>query len=250
MNNKRNEFLLFFILITTIVFILFNQEIKSTISENKILYIYSSLPQTVGAVYGLTITGYIFFIGNQNSKIADDPTTEDIIKETNKEQFDSLKDLSALVFISILFCIFTIYSYNVSTPHFSEVNKVVVSLANSFSIGALIANFLFIVNVIDPKSIEKTADYPGGMNALRKEVAQLFYGGGVFSETGNIKTNVAFIVEKDGTISDVKAEGDNFTFNRQAEIALYSVSEKFSPAYTNGNPVRYRFRLPLVLNFD
>ncbi|WP_251172432.1 energy transducer TonB [Chryseobacterium muglaense] len=99
-------------------------------------------------------------------------------------------------------------------------------------------------------SIEKTADYPGGINALRKEVAQLFYGGGVFSETGNLKTNVAFIVEKDGTISDVKAEGDNFTFNRQAEIALYSVSEKFSPAYTNGNPVRYRFRLPLVLNFD
>ncbi|WP_426475610.1 energy transducer TonB [Chryseobacterium balustinum] len=100
------------------------------------------------------------------------------------------------------------------------------------------------------KSIEKTADYPGGINALRKEVAQLFYGDGVFSETGNIKTNVAFIVEKDGTISDVKAEGDNFTFNRQAEIALYSISEKFSPAYTNGNPVRYRFRLPLVLNFD
>jgi len=88
------------------------------------------------------------------------------------------------------------------------------------------------------------------MNALRKEVAQLFYGDGVFSEKGNIKTNVAFIVEKDGTISDVKAEGDNFTFNRQAEIAVYSVSEKFSPAYTNGNPVRYRFRLPLVLSFD
>ncbi|VXC31363.1 MULTISPECIES: hypothetical protein [Chryseobacterium] len=101
-----------------------------------------------------------------------------------------------------------------------------------------------------PKSIEKTADYPGGINALRKEVAQLFYGDGVFSETGNLKTNVASIVEKDGTISDVKAEGDNFTFNRQAEIALYSVSEKFSPAYTNGNPVRYRFRLPLVLNFE
>ncbi|WP_265428923.1 energy transducer TonB [Chryseobacterium sp. YIM B08800] len=101
-----------------------------------------------------------------------------------------------------------------------------------------------------PKLIERTADYPGGINALRKEVAQLFYGDGVFSETGNLKTNVAFIVEKDGTISNVKAEGDNFTFNRQAEIALYSVSEKFSPAYTNGNPVRYRFRLPLVLNFD
>ena len=100
------------------------------------------------------------------------------------------------------------------------------------------------------KPIEKVADYPGGINALRKEVAQLFYGEGVHSETGSVKTNVAFIVEEDGSISDVKAEGDNFTFNRQAEIALYSISEKFTPAYNNGNPVRYRFRLPLALNFE
>lgn len=98
--------------------------------------------------------------------------------------------------------------------------------------------------------IDRSADYPGGINALRKEVAQLFYGEGVYSETGNVKTNVAFIVEKDGSISNVKAEGDNFTFNRQAEIALYSVSEKFTPAYNNGIPVRYRFKLPLALNFE
>lgn len=98
--------------------------------------------------------------------------------------------------------------------------------------------------------IDRSADYPGGINALRKEVAQLFYGEGVYSETGNVKTNVAFIVEKDGSISNVKAEGDNFTFNRQAEIALYSVSEKFTPAYNNGTPVRYRFKLPLALNFE
>lgn len=98
--------------------------------------------------------------------------------------------------------------------------------------------------------IDRSADYPGGINALRKEVAQLFYGEGVYSETRNVKTNVAFIVEKDGSISNVKAEGDNFTFNRQAEIALYSVSEKFTPAYNNGAPVRYRFKLPLALNFE
>lgn len=97
---------------------------------------------------------------------------------------------------------------------------------------------------------DKIANYPGGINALRSEVAQLFYGEGVYSETGNVKTNVAFIVEKDGTISNVKAEGDNFTFNRQAEIAIYSVPEKFSPAYLNGSPVRYRFRLPLAMNFE
>lgn len=98
--------------------------------------------------------------------------------------------------------------------------------------------------------IDKMADYPGGINQLRKEVADLFYLGGVYSEAKTVKTNVAFIVERDGSISNVQAEGDNFTFNRQAEIALYSISQKFSPAIINGDPVRYRFRLPLTMNID
>lgn len=97
---------------------------------------------------------------------------------------------------------------------------------------------------------EQSADYPGGINALRQEVADLFYTDGVYAEAKTVKANVAFIVEKDGTISHVQAQGDNFTFNRQAEIALYSVAEKFSPAVFKGNTVRYRFRLPLTMTFD
>lgn len=98
--------------------------------------------------------------------------------------------------------------------------------------------------------IDKAADYPGGINALRQEVANLFYTDGVYTEEKLLKTNVAFIVEKDGTISNVQAQGDNFTFNRQAEIALYSVSAKFSPAVIKGDPVRYSFKLPLTMNID
>lgn len=97
---------------------------------------------------------------------------------------------------------------------------------------------------------DKSADYPVGINALRQEVAQLFYSEAVYSETNPVKTSVAFVVEKNGSISNVKAEGDNFTFNRQAEIALYSLPGKFSPAIINGDPVRYRFRLPLTLNIE
>lgn len=97
---------------------------------------------------------------------------------------------------------------------------------------------------------EKSAGYPGGFNTLRQEVANLFYTGGVYTETKTVKTNVAFIVEKDGSISNVHAQGDNFTFNRQAEIALYSVSEKFSPAVSKGDPVRHYLRLPLTLTIE
>ncbi|WP_228458456.1 energy transducer TonB [Chryseobacterium hagamense] len=98
--------------------------------------------------------------------------------------------------------------------------------------------------------IDKAADYPGGINELRKEVADLFYLGGVYSESKTVKANIAFIVERDGRITNVQAEGENFTFNRQAEIAVYSISQKFSPAIINGNPIRYRFKLPLTMNIE
>lgn len=101
-----------------------------------------------------------------------------------------------------------------------------------------------------PQTIDKNADYPGGINALRQEVANLFYSDGVYTEIKDVKTQIAFIVEKDGSISNVKAEGENFTLNRQAEIALYSVVERFSPSYINGIAVRSRFKLPLSLKFD
>ena len=94
---------------------------------------------------------------------------------------------------------------------------------------------------------EKIADYPGGINSLRQEVANLLYVDGVYSEEKTIKTDVDFIVEKDGTVSNVHAQGNNFTFNRQAEIALYSLAEKFSPATIKGDPTTYRFKLPLTL---
>lgn len=98
--------------------------------------------------------------------------------------------------------------------------------------------------------IDKAPDYPGGINNLRQEVAQLFYLGGVYSDIKTVKTNVAFIVEKDGSITNVHAQGDNFMFNRQAEIALYSISQKFSPAIANGDSVRYCYKLPLTMNID
>ena len=102
-----------------------------------------------------------------------------------------------------------------------------------------------------PKSkMEQVAEYPGGMNVMRQQVAELFYLEGIKADEKTLKTDVVFMVERDGSISSVHAKGDNFTFNRQAEIALYRLPDKFSPAMIKGNTVRYRFRLPLVMNLE
>ncbi|MBS1573266.1 MAG: hypothetical protein JST62_12790 [Bacteroidetes bacterium] len=96
---------------------------------------------------------------------------------------------------------------------------------------------------------EKPATYPGGLNEMRKEVVNLLYIDGS-PATKELKTDVAFIVEKDGEITHVEAFGDNPTFNRQAEIAMYLLPKKFSPAVINNNLVRYRFKMPLTMKFD
>lgn len=98
--------------------------------------------------------------------------------------------------------------------------------------------------------IDEEAKYPGGFETMRKQVADLFYSNGVFTQENLLRTNVIFVVERDGSISSVHAEGENFTFNRQAEIAMYLLPEKFSPAIINGDAVRFRFRLPLAMNFE
>ncbi|AKK74864.1 hypothetical protein HX13_20645 [Chryseobacterium sp. P1-3] len=95
--------------------------------------------------------------------------------------------------------------------------------------------------------VETAPNYPGGINSLRQEVADLLYTDGVHSEPKTVMTDVIFTVEPDGSISNVHAQGDNFTFNRQAEIAMYSISEKFTPATAKGDPASFQFRLPLTL---
>jgi hypothetical protein len=35
------------------------------------------------------------------------------------------------------------------------------------------------------------------------------------------------VVDENGSITDIKAEGENISFNKQAEIAMYLISEKF-----------------------
>lgn len=101
------------------------------------------------------------------------------------------------------------------------------------------------------KKGETAAEYPGGFNQLRQEVSNILYTENIMPVDSNIlKTHVAFIVERDGSISSVRAEGNNETFNRQAMIAMYLVKDKFLPAFINGVSVRSHYKMPLTLNFE
>lgn len=104
----------------------------------------------------------------------------------------------------------------------------------------------------NPAKSELTRDarYSDGFEIMRQQIGSLFYTQAIRPDQKLLRTKLIFVVEKDGSLSSVRAEGDNFTFNRQAEIALYLLPGTFSPAYIRGTPIRYRFSLPLALNFE
>lgn len=98
--------------------------------------------------------------------------------------------------------------------------------------------------------VEQLAEFPGGINSFRSKVQNSFDGSVMEGDEGTVKTEVTFVVERDGSITDVKANGSNKDFNAEAIRTVKSIKNKWAPAKINGKAVRYRFRLPLTMQFE
>ncbi len=98
--------------------------------------------------------------------------------------------------------------------------------------------------------VEQLAEFPGGINSFRSKVNSSFYTSVMDGDEGTVKTEVTFVVERDGSITDVKANGSNKDFNAEAIRTVKSIKNKWAPAKINGQSVRYRFRMPLTMQFE
>ncbi|WP_244939817.1 energy transducer TonB [Kaistella daneshvariae] len=110
------------------------------------------------------------------------------------------------------------------------------------------------VTVIDQNKIYEDVDqlpeFSGGINKFRSLVGTNFDTSMMKGNEGQVKTEVSFIIEKDGSISDVKANGTNQDFNAEAVRTVKTIKNKWAPAKINGQVVRYRFSVPLTMQFD
>ncbi|WP_260255079.1 energy transducer TonB [Elizabethkingia meningoseptica] len=96
-------------------------------------------------------------------------------------------------------------------------------------------------------TVDQQAIFGGGIDKFRNLFNSSFDNSSVKDE-GTLKTTVTFIVEKDGSISNVIASGPDYNFNREAERTIKSIKGKWVPAKINGYPVRSRFRFPVTIN--
>ena len=95
-------------------------------------------------------------------------------------------------------------------------------------------------------SLSIEPNYPGGLNAFYKHVSKNFNIPEVVEEDLNVRVLTSFVIEKDGTITDIKILKDpGFGLAQEAKRVLMTVPEKWSPGIMDGKPVRVNYTLPI-----
>ena len=102
--------------------------------------------------------------------------------------------------------------------------------------------------VFDRPDVE--AKFPGGIDAFRNQVSKYFNQDSFDGSGDLLKTTITFIVEKDGSISNITANGSDASFNKEAIKTVGKIKSKFMPAQQKGKNVRYAFKMPIAMQFD
>ena len=95
-------------------------------------------------------------------------------------------------------------------------------------------------------SVETLPEFPGGLEAFGKYVQKEFKIPEDFVGEGNVL--VSFIVETDGSLSDIKVIRDLGFGTKEEALRMMSKSPKWSPGIQDGKPVRVAYNLPIRLD--
>ena len=95
-------------------------------------------------------------------------------------------------------------------------------------------------------SLQQSPEYPGGMQKLIGDIARNF-NGRLLEHGDKGKIFVEFVVERDGSISNVKIlRGLTKRLDNEAKRVIQSLA-KWSPGMNEGMPVRVRYAVPIKI---
>jgi TonB family protein len=103
-----------------------------------------------------------------------------------------------------------------------------------------------------PEKLNADAGFkPNGLSSFRDEVAKRVDLGG-FNGRGKITVIINFVVDIDGSVTDVAVEKSSGVkeFDDRFIDAIKKVKKKWVPAKLYGNPIRQRYKIPFSINFD
>jgi len=99
--------------------------------------------------------------------------------------------------------------------------------------------------------VEVMPQYPGGPIAMLKYLMEnIKYPEQAMKEGIQGRVTVRFIVEKDGSISDVKPILSVHPLLNKEAVRVVKSMPKWSPGKQNGKPVRVRFNVPVMFKLN
>ncbi|MBI1348117.1 hypothetical protein GC163_17725 [bacterium] len=121
------------------------------LNENQILYLFSTSAQVIAAVYGLTLTGFLFFRNELTREANEDETLEEPIDELEDRYFKLLVYITILVAITLLLA-------NLAISHESSqrtnLSTIIINTGQSAYLVAFASIALFIFDVTAPHRIK------------------------------------------------------------------------------------------------
>ena len=102
-----------------------------------------------------------------------------------------------------------------------------------------------VINTNKKTAIEIGPKFSGGMKAFLAFISKNYNVPVVAGLKG--KVEVSFIIEKDGSLVDIKVLKDIGHGTGDEAIRVLKLSPKWSPGYQNGKPVRCIYKLPITI---
>jgi len=95
--------------------------------------------------------------------------------------------------------------------------------------------------------LDKLPVFPGGIDKFYKHVSDNFEKPEI-EDQKNIKILVAFVIEKDGSMTDIRVlRNPGYGLDKEAIRVLKALKTKWEPGIMNGKPVRTAYNLPIVV---
>ena len=124
------------------------------LSENQIVYLYSTSAQVLAAVYGLTLTGYIFFRGDLNREARADATRAEPVAKLERRYFQQLALITGLVMFTMLFTSL-VFAYQNSSN--TLLITILLNLAQSLFAVSFITISFFVVDIVEPDGLQSAS---------------------------------------------------------------------------------------------
>ena len=104
--------------------------------------------------------------------------------------------------------------------------------------------------IVNSVALDKLPEFPGGINKFYSYVGNNFEKPEI-ENTGSMKVYVSFVIEKDGSMTDIQVKRDpGFGLGKEAIRVLKSLRTKWTPGILNGQAVRTSYNLPITVQME